>query len=202
MAIDSKKIIIGAPDQSTTGAVAFAETSATLPTTAGASLDPATWSDGGYVSENGVSVTPTFSTTDIKDWSRASVRTLLDEFTGEVKFSFIQTDYASLVAIFGASNVSKTAADSTHGEQIKVKMGARMAPAKAWCFSMKDGDARARIVLPNAQPVIDGDLSFVANEPIAWSVSLKCNADANGDNIIILTDDGIVTTTTTTTQGA
>ena len=196
MAIDSKKIIIGAPDQSsTTGAVAFADTDAALPTTAGASLS-GDWEDGGYVSEDGVSLTPTFSTTDIKDWSRASVRTLLDEFTGEVKFAFIQTDYESLCAIFGESNVTKTAASASHGEQITVKMGARMAPAKAWCFSMKDGDARARIVLPNAQPVIDGDLSFVANEPIAWSVSLKCNADANGDNIIILTDDGVTTTTT------
>ena len=197
MSLNAKKIIIGAPDQSTTGAVSFADTTATMPTTAIASLS-GEWEDGGYVSENGVSVTPSFSTTDIKDWSRASVRTLLDEFTGEVKFAFIQTDYESLVALFGASNVSKTDATDGHGEQISIKIGARMAPAKAWCFSMKDGDARARIVLPNAQPVIDGDLTFVANEPITWSVSLKCNADANGDNIIILTDDGIVTTTTTT----
>jgi len=196
MALDSKKIIIGAPDQSTTGAVSFADTSATMPTTAIATLS-GEWDDGGYVSEDGVAVTPSFSTTDIKDWSRNSVRTLLDEFTGEVKFAFIQTDYDSLVAIFGSASVSKTDATAGHGEQITVKMGARMAPAKAWCFSMKDGDARARIVLPNAQPVIDGDLTFVANEPIKWSVSLKCNADSNGDSIIILTDDGETTTTTT-----
>ncbi|MBQ9002189.1 MAG: hypothetical protein IJ087_10080 [Eggerthellaceae bacterium] len=193
MAIDSSKIIIGAPDQSsTTGAVAFADTTATLPTTAVATLGTG-WEDGGYVSEDGVSVTPTYSTVDIKDWSRASVRSLLDEFTGELKFAFIQTDYESLVALFGSDNVTKVAATTTHGEQIKVSMGARMAPAKAWCFSMKDGDARVRIVLPNAQPTIDGDLVFVANEPITWSVSLKCNADSNGDNIIILTDDGQTT---------
>ena len=196
MALDTKKIIIGAPNQSTTGAVSFADTSATMPTTAIASLG-GEWDDGGYVSEDGVAVTPSFSTTDIKDWSRASVRTLLDEFTGEVKFAFIQTDYDSLCAIFGSSNVARVVAAAGHGEQITVKMGARMAPAKAWCFDMKDGDARARIVLPNAQPVIDGDLTFVANVPIKWGVSLKCNADSNGDNIIILTDDGITTTTTT-----
>ena len=128
MAIDSKKIIIGAPDQSTTGAVAFADVGTTLPTTAVATLDTATWTDGGYVSENGVSLTPTFSTTDIKDWSRASVRTLLDEFTGEVKFSFIQTDYDSLCAIFGASNVTKTAATTIKGELIKVSIGAELPP--------------------------------------------------------------------------
>ena len=195
MAVDSKKIIIGAPDQSTTGAVAHAETSATMPSDARSALS-SDWTDNGYVSEDGVSVTPNYSTVEIKDWSRSTVRTLLDEFTGEVSFAYIQTDYASLVSIFGASNVTKTDASATHGEQITVKIGARMAPAKAWCFSMKDGDARVRIVLPNAQPVLDGDLSFVANEPIRWALRLKCNADANGDNIIILTDDGETTTTT------
>ena len=203
MAVDSKKIIIGAPDQATTGAVAYADVGTALPTTAIASLDPSKWADTGYVSEDGVTLTPNYNTNDIKDWSKGAVRTLLNEFTGEVKFAFIQTDYDSLVAIFGEDSVSKTAADANHGEQISVKMGARMAPAKAWCFSMKDGDNRARIVLPNAQPVVDGDLTFVANEPIKWAVSLKCNADENGDNIIIMTDDGKTTsTTTTTTTGA
>lgn len=189
MAVDSKKIIIGAPDQSTTGAVAFADTSTTMPTTASEALD-GSWTDCGYVSENGVSVTPSFSTTDIKDWSRATVRTLLDEFTGEVKFAFIQTDYNSLAGIFGEDNVAQ------NGTQITVKIGARMAPAKAWCFSMKDGDARARIILPNAQPVVDGDLTFVANEPITWSVSLKCSANSDGDSIIIIADPSTTTTTT------
>lgn len=193
MAVNSKKIIIGAPDQATTGAVAFADVGVTAPTTAVATLPSSSWTDSGYVSEDGVSVTPTYNTTDIKDWSRATVRTLLDEFTGEVKFAFIQTDYESLVALFGAENVVKTAASSSNGEQITVKMGARMAPAKAWCFSMKDGDARVRIFLPNAQPVLDGDITFVASEPITWGVLLKCGADSNGDAIVILTDDGATT---------
>lgn len=192
MPLDNKKIIIGAPSQSATaGAVAFAATSATLPTEAGAALGEG-WTDGGYVSEDGVSVTPTYSTTDIKDWSKSTVRTVLSEFTGEVAFAFIQTDEASLKSIFGDDNVIKVAATASHGEQLTVKMGARMAPSKAYCFSMKDGDARARIVLPNAQPVINGSLTFAADSPISWPVTLKCSADANGDSIIILTDDGVV----------
>ena len=195
MSLDSKKIIIGAPDQATTGAVAYAPVGTTLPTTAVASLGE-TWKDTGYVSEAGVTLTPTYNTNDIKDWSKGTVRTLLNEFTGEVKFAYIQTDYDSLVAIFGEGNVTKTSAAAGHGEQITVKMGARMAPAKAWCFSMKDGDAKVRICLPNAQPVLDGSLTFAADSAITWGLVLKCNADSNGDNIIILTDDGVTTTTT------
>lgn len=191
MAIDAKKILVGAPDQSaTTGAVNYADTTATMPTDARAELSGFTAC--GYVSEDGVTVTPSYSTTNIPDWSRNTVRTLLEEFTGEVTFSFIQTDYESLVALFGEDAVTKTVATAEHGEQLAIAIGAQMAPAKAYAFNMKDGDARVRIVLPNAQPTVDGDLTFVANQPISWAVHLDCSADASGKSIYIYTDDGVV----------
>lgn len=192
MAIDAKKVLVGAPDQSTTtGAVNIAATTATLPTDAISVLGNA-FDKCGYVSEDGVSLSQNYSTSNIKDWSRANVRTLLDEFTGEVSLTFIQTGYEELCAIFGAENVTKTNATSTHGEQIAVKVGAHLANPKAFVFNMKDGDARMRIVLPNAQAMPDGDITFVANQPISWGCRLTCNADADGESIYIYTDDGVV----------
>lgn len=192
MAIDAKKVLVGAPDQSsTTGAVNYADTTATMPTDATTALGSA-WTPCGYVSEDGMTVSTNYGTTQIKDWSKSTVRTLLDEFTGEVTFAFIQTDYESLCAIFGADNVTRTQASSSHGEQLTVKIGAHLAPAKAYAFNMKDGDARVRVVLPNATPVLNGDLTFVAGEPINWAVRLTCDADANGESIYIHTDDGVV----------
>ena len=192
MAIDAKKILVGAPDQSaTTGGVNYADTDATMPTDARTALGN-DFTPCGYVSEDGVTVTPSTSTANIRDWSRNVVRTLLDEFTGEVTFSFIQTDYDSLVALFGEDAVTKTVASSTHGEQLTIALGAQLAPAKAYAFNMKDGDARVRILLPNAQPTVDGDLTFVANQAINWAVHLDCSADANGKSIYIFTDDGVV----------
>ena len=192
MAIDAKKVLVGAPDQSsTTGAVQYAALGTTLPTDARAA-----WSAGtncGYVSEDGVTVSPSFNTVDIKDWSKSTVRTLLDEFTGEVTFSFIQTDYESLCAIFGSDHVTKTNATSSAGTKITVKMGAHLCPAMAYVFNMKDNDARVRICLPNAQAVLNGDLTFVAGDAIKWPVKLSTGADANGESIIILTDDGVTT---------
>lgn len=191
MAIDTKKVLVGAPDQSaTTGAVNYAPTTATAPTDAASAL--AGFTSCGYVSEDGLTVSTEYSTTQIRDWSRSVVRTLLDEFTGTVTFSFIQTDYESLCAIFGADKVTKTAATSSHGEQIAVKMGAHLPPAKSYAFNMKDGDAKARVYLPNAQAMLDGDLVFVAGEPITWSVRLECSADASGESIYVFTDDGVV----------
>lgn len=192
MPINTKNIMIGAPDQSaTTGAVCYGPANSNkLPTDAIAAVD-ASFNSGGYVSEDGVAVTPSFSTTDIKDWSKNTVRTLLDEFSGEVTFAFIQTDYDTLVGVFGPDAVTKVAANGQHGEQVTIALGAQMAPSSSYIFNMKDGDARLRIVLPNAQPVFDGTMTFNAGAPINWSVTLKCSADANGKAIYIYTDDGV-----------
>jgi len=191
MAIDAKKVLVGAPNQSsTTGAVQYAATSETPPNDA-----KTAWAGGtscGYVSDEGLTLAASYSTTDIKDWSKATIRTLLDQFTGEVTFNFIQTDYESLCAIFGTDYVTRSEATAQHGEQITITIGAHMPDAKMFVFNMKDGAARMRVVLPNAQPVLNGDLTFVAGDAVNWPVKLSCGADANGESIYIYTDDGVV----------
>lgn len=192
MAIDATKVLVGAPDQSsTTGAVNYADTTAAMPTDAVTPLGTG-FTSCGYVSEDGMSISTDYGIKQIKDWSKATIRTLLDEFTGEVTFAFVQTDYESLCAIFGADHVTRVAATSSRGEQLTIRIGAHLAPAKAYVFNMKDGDARVRVVLPNATPTLDGDLTFVAGDPISWPVRLTCSADANGESIYILTDGGVV----------
>lgn len=182
MAIDAKKVLVGAPDQSsTTGAVLYAAVGTTLPTDA--TTAPYGFTSGGYVSEDGLTLSASFNTTDIKDWSKGTIRTLLNEFTGEVTFSFVQTDYESLCAIFGSSYVVKS------GDLITIKIGAHMAPAMSYVFNMKDGSNRMRVCLPNAQPVLNGDLTFVAGDAINWPVKLSCGADANGESIYIYVDE-------------
>lgn len=191
MAIDATKVLVGAPDQSATvGAVNYAPTTTTLPTDASSALGTG-FTKCGYVSEDGLVISTDYGTKEIKDWSKSTVRTLLDEFTGEVTFSFIQTDYESLCAIFGTENVVKTDATSSHGTQITVKIGAHIAGAKAYVFNMKDGNAKVRVVLPNATPTLNGDLTFNAGDAINWSVKLTCGADVNGESIYIYTDDGV-----------
>ena len=75
MAIDAKKVLVGAPDQSsTTGAVLYAAVGTTLPTDA--TTAPYGFTSGGYVSEDGLTLSASFNTTDIKDWSKGTIRTL------------------------------------------------------------------------------------------------------------------------------
>ena len=183
MAIDAKKVLVGAPSQSsTTGAVNVAPLGTALPTDASSALSAA-FTKTGYVSEDGATLTQDYSTNDIKDWSRTTVRTLLDEFTGEITFTFIQTGYDELCAIFGSDHVPQS------GDIIKVSLGAHLAPAGVYVLNMKDGDNRIRVIAPNAQPVPDGDLTFVANEPVSWGCKLSCNADADGECIYILVEE-------------
>ena len=188
MGIDAKKMLVGAPDQSpTTGAVQYADTTATLPTDATTAAQGFT--SGGFVSEDGLVLNVSYSTKKIRDWSKKSRRTLLEEFTCEVTFTFAQTDYDTLVAIFGESNVSRS------GDKIHVAIGSELPPARAWVFNMKDGEDKARLCLQNAQPVLDGDIAFVADEPIKWPLRLSCDAGTDGKAAHIYVDDATTTTT-------
>ena len=192
MAINVANVIIGAPDQSpTTGAVNWAPLGTTAPTDARTALGSA-WTSGGYVSSDGVSLSIDQSTKSIDDWSLAHVRTLLDEFTGTVTFTFIQTDYDTLCMIFGASNVTQTAATTTSPALIHVAIGPELPSAKAFAFNMKDGESRVRLFLPNAQVTLDGELTFKADEAISWSVSLDAGAGTDGKCIHFFYDNGQV----------
>ena len=189
MAVDAKSVLVGAPDQAVTGAVNYAAIGTTLPTSAGAALTGFT--DAGYVSQDGLTLTPEYSTTDINDWSGATVRTILETFTGEISWTFIQTSEAELKALIGEDNVTVTPATVSHGTQLAISMGAELAPERSYAFKMKDGDAKVLIVAPNAQIIPDGDISFVANDAISWGCKLSCHPDATGKSIYIYTDDGV-----------
>lgn len=189
MAVDAKSVLVGAPDQAVTGAVNYAAIGTALPTSAGAALTGFT--DAGYVSQDGLTLTPEYSTTDINDWSGATVRTILETFTGEISWTFIQTSEAELKALIGEDNVTVTPATVSHGTQLAIAMGAELAPERSYAFKMKDGDAKVLIVAPNAQIVPDGDITFVANDAISWGCKLSCHPDATGKSIYIYTDDGV-----------
>ena len=193
MAIDNEHVIIGAPNQSeTTGAVQWAPVGTTTPTDARSVLETP-WKSGGYVNSDGVALAIDQETTTIDDWSLGHVRTLLQGFTGTVTFTFIQTDYETLCMIFGEDNVTLTPATADHGAIINVHIGPELPKALAYAINMKDGNQRIRLALPNAQATLDGDLTFKADEPISWSLSLDCGIDkADGKCIHFIYDDGKV----------
>lgn len=197
MAVDAKKVLVGTPDQKVTGAIQSAPIGTPLPQSIDDELDPA-FEDSGYVSSDGLTLTPDASTSDINEWGGALVRRVLETFAGTIAWTYIQTGLPELKNAFGSNNVEETApADDQHGQQIRVSIGARLPERKSWVFRMKDGDARIMVVCPDAQPTSWDDISFTATDPVSWPVTLSTYPDATGNSIYLLLDDGQKVTVTT-----
>lgn len=194
---NTSEVRVGAPDQKTTGAIKHAPIGTTLPSLAsisknGVTLDNAFVGDE-YVSEDGVTLAPSISTTDIKDWSGSTVRKVLETFDGTLSWSMISTNENSLGVAFGSEYIETQAATQQHGKQVKASLGAHLPEAQSWVFLMKDGDARIVILVPNGQVTEVGETQFTSNAAVGWNVTLSCYPDSQGESIYILTDDGVIT---------
>lgn len=194
MALNAKHVYAPAPDQtSTVGSVYVATVGVTAPTDATTTLPAGNWSDGGYVDENGIAITVNRSTTPVRDWSKSAVRNLLTEFGGSIAVSFLQVDEFSAKRVFGASNVTKTAATTTKGELIKVSIGNELPPVEAWCFNMKDGNARIRVFVPRGQITSVGEMAYKPDAGHVIGGTLECYDDGTGHSIYVFYDDGTTT---------
>lgn len=192
--INSAQVYLPTPDQTATvGAVATAPLGTTAPTDARTALPSANWTTGGYIGEDGLSMSISRSMTSIKDWSLSVVRKALTDYDGTLSFPFMQADEFAMGETFGAANVTTTAANTTHGEILKVGIGSELPEAKSWCFNMKDGDRRVRVYVPNGQITEVGDVSFVPGSAHVYPVTLSTYDDGTGHSIYVIYDDGQVT---------
>lgn len=188
---------VGAPEQGVTGAIKHAPLGTAIPTLAdikkaGVTLNQAFAGDE-YVSEDGLTLAPSMSTTEIKDWSGATVRKVLESFDGTLSWTMISTNQGALSIAFGSNHVTANAAGTDHGAQVQAALGAYLPEEQAWVFLMKDGDARIVIAVPDGQITEVGEVTFASNAAVGWNVTLSCYPDTSGNSIYIMTDDGVVT---------
>ena len=192
MSVDSTKVLTGAPDQLTTGPILSAPVGSTLPTAALDPIDPA-FEDSGYISDEGMNLTPERSTESIRDWSGAKIREILTEFAASLAWTHLETNEASLKNYFGDDNVTVTAATLTTGTQIAAALRDVELPRKAWVFKIKDGDNKVLIVVPDGQITETGEVSFTRAGAIMWPCTLTTFPDATGTHVYVYTDDGVFT---------
>lgn len=195
MGIDATKVYIGLADQSaTSGALARGSViaAANIPATFAAAVTAtSSFTSSGYFSEDGVNLSTSISTTNIREWNRANVRRLLEEFDGTLSGTLIQLDEEAAKQCFGSGNVTKTAATVSTGTQLKIALGAHLPEAQAWALRMKDGNAKFLILIPNGQVTSGVDITFTANDPISLPIEISANDDGTGNSIYIFTDDGV-----------
>ena len=192
----TKDVLIGAPDQAgATGAILHADVGTTMPTIS-TIFSSTSWrsnfAGNEYVSEDGLTLAPSISTNDIKDWSGATVRRVLSAFDGKISWQMLSTDEEAMNIAFGDDNVTATAANTTHGKYLEVGLGAHLPDRQSYIFLMKDGDAKIAIVVPDGQITEVGEINFKSTDAIKWPVTLTCYPDSSGQSIYIWTDDGQV----------
>ncbi|HRN30124.1 MAG TPA: hypothetical protein PK890_10565 [Terrimesophilobacter sp.] len=190
MAVDSKNVFVGAPDQATTGAILTGVETNDIPET----IDDFVWDgldDSGYVSADGVTITPSDTTQSILDWSGAEIRRILSEFTGEIAWTHLELSAEAARNYFGDENVEITDATVASGTQMRAALGKNVLPTKAWYFKIKDGNRRAVVFVPHGQVSSRGEIPLVSTGAITLPVTLATYPDSAGQNIYIYTDDGV-----------
>lgn len=185
MALNAAKVLVGTADQTTTGAIHNGAVLTTAPADfAAAQTALAAMTASGYVSEDGLELTPEYSTSNILEWNGNTVRTILESFNGTLAWSLIQMDKESWVQALGAEYVEEVSETELH-----IKMGSHLAPAQSWGFALKDGDTRIIIIVPNGQITTVDAITFNANSAVALPVTLSCYDDGTGNPIHIYIDN-------------
>jgi hypothetical protein len=193
MSVNATQVLTGAPDQLTTGPILSAPRGTALPTSLTDTLDPE-FGDSGYISEDGLTLTPERSTEVVRDWSGAVVRELLTEFATKLAWAHLETNEASLKNYLGDDNVTVTAATETEGKRITALLRGTEMPRKSWVFKIKDGETKALIVVPDGQVSETGEVAFVKSSALTWPVTMATYPDASGVNVYIYLDDGVILT--------
>lgn len=201
MRVNANKIFVGAPDQLVTGAICYGAVLSTVPETFEDALTAIKNYDAcGYVSDEGVTLSPEVSTADINDWSGSVVRKVIEAFSGTLSWSWLEQGLKEWKAALGDDHVDSVAANATHGEQIHVKMGPHLPPNSCFGIRLKDGVRRMLILVPNGQITNITEMTFSAAEAVKVPVELSCYDDGTGDSIHIFTDDGLKLSASTPEQ--
>ncbi|MDQ0793558.1 hypothetical protein [Streptomyces sp. B1I3] len=189
---NSANVLTGKP--LATGGVLMAPLGATAPTDATTALDAA-FKAAGYIGEDGLTESNERSTDKVKAWGGDVVKVVQTDFATTYSFTFIETlNTEVLKAVYGAGNVTTTAATALKGTLHAVKVNSDTLPRQAFAFEVKDGDAKIRIYVPNGQITEVGEITYSDEDVIGYEVTVEAFRDSDlGANAIKYLDDGVPT---------
>jgi hypothetical protein len=171
-------------DSGITGMFYHAPAGTELPE-AGATTLGVAWSEVGAISQDGITFNSNHTFNTLKNWANEIERMLPAEEPGTVSAPILDTTEESFKTIWGADNVTITAASTSHGKVISVNVTPDDMPeAEAFLFVMKDGDDMIMIGTKKGYITELGEVAFQPNSAITW------NATISADNWTIVKDDG------------
>ena len=141
-----------------------------LPTTPG-TTPGASWVEVGAITEDGITLTLP-SGDVLRNWALVAERKANTE-NGKVAAPIMYTSKKVLETLFGAGNVTYTAATSAHGNISSVEIAPDVsAEPAAYLFLMKDGDALAMLGTTNGLITEIGDVAFTPTTGAIWEATI------------------------------
>lgn len=168
MAVSSANTFVGSPDK-VSGGVRFWKPGVdiTPPTDAVTELVGAT--DGGYVSEDGVTKTVDASDENIIAWGGDTVRVVRTEHNLSYSFTFLESLNGDVLKlIYGDENVD---IDEDTGA-IEIRETSDLQPRIGLVIDTVDGGRRRREFIPNAQLAVSGDVTFSHSDVVRYECTL------------------------------
>lgn len=156
-----------------TGMFYTAPAGTSLPTYPG-ETPGASWVEVGAVTADGITWSTGKDSDPLRNWAKEVERLIASDEGGTVSAPLMYTNQKTLETIFGADNVSVTAATTTHGviTSVTVEPGVSSAPA-AFLFLMRDGDDL--LMLGTTRGIVRevDDITFSPTEAITWSATIE-----------------------------
>lgn len=165
---------IGAPIKAV-GGFSSAPLGSALPTDA-KTARPAAFIALGLIGEDGLEETEERSTDKKRHWGGGVARVLQTEYGIQLKVTFLERKTAVLKEVRGQDNVTETPEGAR-----TVLRNSKMLPQRSYMADIKDGNADLRIVYPIAQITEIDDVQYVHSELIAYTVTIDCYEDENGN---------------------
>jgi hypothetical protein len=137
------------------------------------------WTDLGYASEDGVTITPSLDTEDINAWQSAvPVRRIVTGSSLEIGFTLLQSNEDTMALYFNAVQ---------NGSNFELPV----APApleRALLVDWIDGGENFRLLVPRAQLTDAGELTLARGEAVGFEMTFTALAPAAGPLAIVLTE--------------
>jgi hypothetical protein len=189
MALDADEVVIGA-----NGAVSVAPVGTDGPTDITTALDE-DFIDLGYVSEDGVEITPGIDMSEINGWqSFYAIRRLVTSRSLEVGFSLLQWNAESIKLAFGGGDVVEEQAPSagpppTPGLYVYSPPDPAEIDYRALVIDWSDGSKGYRLHIPKAVVTDTGALSLNRTDAAGLQLTFALQATDGADPFSLITND-------------
>lgn len=134
----------------------------------------ADWTSAGAITADGITWTTGKDSDPLRNWAKETERLVGSDEGGSVTAPMMYTTEETMNTIFGADNVTVTAADVSHGNIVSVTVAPGVsASPMAFLFIMKDGEDS--MMLGTSKGIVRevGDITFSPTEGITWEATIE-----------------------------